>query len=175
NVNLLRTTTESMSAVIGGADFVSNLAYDEFYHKSNEFSSRIAKNQLLILKNESYLDQVNPADGTYYLEELTQQFSEKALEIFKGIEKGGGFLKQLKEGIIQKKIAESAAKEQQQVESGEMTLVGTNKYIHPQDLMKGETEIYPFLKHNPRKTLIRPIIPKRLSEKTEKQRMAKEQ
>ena len=56
NVNMLRTTTESMSAVLGGADVVYNLPYDALYHDANEFGDRISRNQLLILKNESYFD-----------------------------------------------------------------------------------------------------------------------
>lgn len=174
NVNLLRTTTECMSAVLGGADFVMNMPYDEFYHKTNDFGNRIARNQLLILKNESYLEDKNPADGTYYIEELTKQFSEKALDIFKDIEKGGGFLHQLKEGIIQKKISESAVKEQEQFDREELILVGTNKFRHNEDKMKEELEIYPFLKQKSRKTLIEPILEKRLSEKIEQERLKQE-
>jgi len=55
NVNMLRTTTECMSAILGGANEIANLPYDSLYHKDNEFGDRIARNQLLILKNESYL------------------------------------------------------------------------------------------------------------------------
>ncbi len=176
NVNLLRTTTQSMSAVLGGADEVYNSPYDAIYHKNNEFGDRIARNQLLVLKNESYFDKVsNASDGAYYLETLTQQFSEKALEIFKEIENGGGFLKQLKEGIIQRKIAESAAKEQELFDSGKITLIGTNKFQNPDDRMANDLELYPFLKMNPRKTLLQPILEKRLSEKTEQERLKTEQ
>jgi len=92
NVNMLRTTTECMSAVLGEADAVSNLPYDALYHKNNEFGDRIARNQLLILKSESYFDKVeNPADGSYYIESLSQQLAEKALDLFKQIENAGGF------------------------------------------------------------------------------------
>uniref|UniRef100_UPI0023F46D9E methylmalonyl-CoA mutase family protein n=1 Tax=Flavobacterium filum TaxID=370974 RepID=UPI0023F46D9E len=59
NVNMLRTTTECMSAILGGANAVSNLAYDAIYHKDNEFGHRIARNQLLVLKHESYFNHVN--------------------------------------------------------------------------------------------------------------------
>ena len=68
---MLRTTTECMSAVLGGANTVNNLAYDAVYHKDNEFSERIARNQLLILKHESHFNTVNnPTDGAYYIESL---------------------------------------------------------------------------------------------------------
>src|SRR5690606_35284269 len=114
NVNLLRTTTQCMSAVLGGVDAIYNIPYDAIYHKNNKFGDRIARNQLLVLKNESYLDKVsNAAEGAYYIENLTLELAEKALKIFKEIEAGGGFLVQLKEGIIQRKINESAQKEQE--------------------------------------------------------------
>ena len=172
NVNLLRTTTECMSAVLGGADSISNMPYDSLYHKDNEFGARIARNQLLVLKHESYFEKVaNPAEGSYYIETLTQQFAEEALAIFKDIERGGGFLKQLKEGTIQKKISESAAREQEQFDIGELVLVGTNKYVNKEDKMKQELELYPFLKRNPRKTLIQPVLERRMSEKMEQERL----
>src|SRR5690606_23772855 len=175
NTNMLRTTTESMSAILGGANTICNLPYDAIYHKDNEFGERIARNQLLILKHESYFDKVdNPVDGTYYVETITQQLAEKALELFKDIEANGGFLKQLKEGIIQKKIKESASKEQEQFDKGEHILLGTNKHPNPNDKMKHELELYPFVKKNPIKTLIEPIIEKRLAEKIEQERIAQE-
>src|SRR5690606_7411980 len=77
NTNMLRTTTECMSAILGGANTVCNLPYDGIYHKDNEFAERIARNQLLILKNESYFDKVsNPVDGAYYIETITEQLAE---------------------------------------------------------------------------------------------------
>ena len=175
NVNLLRSTTECMSAILGGADTVCNLPYDALYHKSNEFGERISRNQLLILKHESYFDTVsNPADGTYYIESLTDELAEKALQRFKEIEKGGGFLQQLKEGIIQKKIKESAEKEQQLFDSGELKLLGTNYHPNKNDRMKDDLELFPFVKNNPVKTLIPPIVERRLSEIKEQERLKTE-
>lgn len=172
NVNMLRTTTECMSAVLGGADTVYNLPYDAIYHKSNEFGERIARNQLLVLKGESYLDKIsNPSDGSYYIEALTRQLGEKALQIFKQIEQGGGFYKQLKSHNIQKKIKESAQKQQIKFDAGEEVLVGTNKYSNEMDRMNSELQSYPFVKKNPRKTIIEPITEIRLSESLEKNRL----
>lgn len=176
NVNMLRTTTECMSAILGGANAVANLPYDAIYHKDNEFGDRIARNQLLILKNESYFDSVNnPTDGTYYIETITQQLAEKALDLFKEIEANGGFVTQLIEGKIQKRISESAQKEQDLFDSGKEILLGTNKYPNKNDQMKNDLELYPFVKQNPRKTLIIPIIEKRLAEKIEQERLSLEQ
>lgn len=175
NTNMLRTTTECMSAILGGANTICNLPYDSIYHKNNEFGERIARNQLLVLKHESYFDKVNnPADGAYYIESLSDQLAEKALELFKDIEANGGFLHQLKEGIIQRKIKESAAKEQDQFDKGELILLGTNKHPNPEDKMKQELELYPFMKRKPVKTLIEPIIEKRLAEAVEQKRLEDE-
>jgi len=175
NVNMLRTTTEYMSAILGGSNTVSSISYDAMYHKSNEFGERIARNQLLILQQESYLQEAqNFADGTYYIESITHQLAEKALSLFKQIEKGGGFLKQLKAGIIQKKIAESVAKEEEDFHAKKIILLGTNMQPNKNDIMKNELDLYPFIKQRNIKTLIVPINRKRLSEIIEKERLEKE-
>jgi methylmalonyl-CoA mutase len=172
---MLRTTTESMAAILGGADAICNMPYDAIYHKTNEFSERIARNQLLVLKEESYFDKTtNPADGAYYIESLTQQLAEKSLNLFKEIEKAGGFLKQLKENTIQKKIKESAQKEQLLFDTKQEILVGANKYQSTLDKMKGALEIYPFVKNKPRKSVIEPIIERRLAEELEQKRLEDE-
>jgi methylmalonyl-CoA mutase len=129
----------------------------------------------LILKKESYFDKVNnPADGSYYIENITNQLAEKALVLFKDIESNGGFLKQLNEGIIKRKIQESADATQDLFDSGKEILLGTNKYANKEDRMKQDLELFPFVKVKPRKTLITPIIEKRLAEKLEQERLSKE-
>ncbi|WP_298555254.1 methylmalonyl-CoA mutase subunit beta [uncultured Algibacter sp.] len=175
NTNMLRTTTECMSAILGGSNTICNLPYDFFYHKTNEFGERIARNQLLVLKHESYFNKVNnPSDGSYYIENLTHQLSKNALELFKNIEANGGFLKQLKTGTIQRKIKESAIKEQYDFDKGNEVLLGSNKHPNKNDKMKNELELYPFVKTKTRKTLIEPIIEKRLSEHLEQKRLKNE-
>ena len=172
---MLRTTTECMSAILGVANTICNLAYDAIYHKDNEFGERISRNQLLVLKHESYFNAVeNASDGAYYIESLTQQLSKKALVLFKDIENNGGFAKQLKEGLIQKKIKESATKEQEAFNSGSITLLGTNKHPNVNDRMKDDLELYPFLKMNSRKTLLQPILEQRLAETLEQNRLKTE-
>jgi methylmalonyl-CoA mutase len=175
NVNMLRTTSESMSAILGGSNTVSTIAYDAMYHKSNEFGARIARNQLLILQQESYLQEAQKmADGTYYVESITNQLAEKALIIFKKIEKAGGFLQQLKAGNIQKKIAESALKEEENFKANKIILLGTNLQINKENKMKHDLELFPFVKQRNIKTIIIPINRKRLSETIEKERIAQE-
>ncbi|WP_439131869.1 methylmalonyl-CoA mutase subunit beta [Polaribacter sp.] len=175
NVNMLRTTSECMSAILGGSNTISNVSYDEIYHKSNEFGERIARNQLLILRDESYLEGAqNFADGAYYIEAITNQLAENALSIFKQIEKSGGFLHQLKKGVIQRKIKESAAKEEEKFNLNEIVLLGTNLQVNAADKMKQNLELYPFVKQRNIKTLITPIVRKRLSETVEKTRLDNE-
>ena len=172
NINMLRTTTECMSAILGGADIIYNQPYNQLFQNSTEFGERISRNQLLILKKESYLNSVNnPSDGSYYIETLTKQLAEKALILFKDVEKNGAILNQLKEGKIQKKITASAKKEQEEFNNNEITLLGTNKHPNPEDKMKNGLEKSPFLKIEKRKTLIQPIIQKRLSEQLEIERL----
>jgi len=175
NVNMLRTTSESMAAVLGGADTICNLRYDTLFYKDNEFGERIARNQLLLLKEESYFDEAtHAAEGSYYIESLTVQLAEKALVLFKEIEAAGGFLKQSKSGNIQKKIKESAAKEQAKFDAGKLILLGTNSYQNPEDKMKDKLVLYPFVKTEKRKTAIEPIIEKRLAEELEQNRIKNE-
>lgn len=172
NTNMLRTTTECMSAILGGADTLVNMPYDAIYHKDNEFGERIARNQLLLLKHESYFDKVaNPVDGSYYIESITRQLSERALELFKNMEAGGGFLKQLKDHTLQRRIKESAQKEQSLFDSHQAILVGTNKYESGADKMKATINRYPFVKVNSRKTLLEPLLERRLAEALEQKRL----
>ncbi len=174
NVNMLRSTTECMSAVLGGANTISNIAYDAVFHKKNEFGERIARNQLIILKEESYLKNADFANGSYYIEELTHEIAEKALKIFKDIEKNGGFVKQLFKGTIQRKIEESAYKEQKLFDDNNLVLLGTNKHLNKEDKMKDDLQLYPFLKTKKHETLIKPILAKRLAEKLEQERLNNE-
>ncbi|WP_209402456.1 methylmalonyl-CoA mutase subunit beta [Pseudozobellia sp. WGM2] len=175
NTNISRNTTEYMSAIIGGSDIICTTPHDKIFRKDDDFAKRIALNQLLLLKNESHFNFIeDPTSGAFYIENLTRQLCQKALDLFKQVEASGGFLKQLKTGIIQKKIKESADKEQAKFENGENILVGTNRFINSEDKMKNQLEVFPFVKKNRQKTLIEPIIEKRLSEKVESERLLKE-
>lgn len=175
NVNMLRTTSECMSLILGSANTIANISYDDLYHKSNEFGERISRNQLLILQQESYLSEAQDyANGAYYIDKITNQLAEKSLALLKQIEKKGGFLKLLKEGTIQRKINESATKEQEKFDAKEIVLLGSNVLPNNEDRMKDNLEIYPFMKKKHVKTLIPPILMKRLSESYELDRIESE-
>ena len=102
---------------------------------------------------------------------VKEVLAEKALLLFKSIETGGGFLKQLKENMIQQKLQDSAEKGQARFDAGQEILVGTNRYQNENDKMKDSIELYPFLKKNARKTLIQPILERRLAEEVEQKRL----
>ncbi len=175
NVNLLRSTTECMSAILGGAHYVSNMAYDTVFKKSNDFSNRIGKNQLLILKEESYFNQSDLITrDSYFIESLTKQLAEKALNLFKDIEAHGGLLSKLFDGTIQRKIRESNKSEQEKFDSGELVLLGTNKFPNEVEKLNDSLELAIKKKKKPRKTLIAPISPKRLAYQVELKRLKDE-
>lgn len=110
-LNMLRTQTEAMSAVLGGADSLTVEPFDLVFREPDDFSERIARNQQLILKEEAYFDKVADAPaGSYYIENLTHLIAENGWKLFVETEEQGGFLSALKSGFIQAKLTESAEK-----------------------------------------------------------------
>ncbi|MBT8297116.1 MAG: hypothetical protein KJO52_02195, partial [Maribacter sp.] len=127
--NLLRATTEAMSAILGNVDAVLIDAYDKEFSDASEFSSRIAGNISTILKEESYLGKVsNPVDGSYYIEEVSAKIASKALELFKAIENNGGFYKSFESEMIQQQIAEIRQEKIKLISLRRLPMVGVNKY-----------------------------------------------
>ena len=100
-VNMLRSTTEAMSSAVAGADSISVLPFDNAYKEADDFGYRIARNQQLLLKEESYLDKiVDPAAGSYYIENLTDEIAKGAWEHFLKVEAAGGMCKALRAGLV---------------------------------------------------------------------------
>ncbi len=128
-VNMLRTTTESMSAAIAGVDSHIVRPFDGAFSKPDEFSERIARNQQLLLKEEAYLDKVaDPAAGSYYIESLTDQMVQEAWKIFLEIEEKGGYIEAVKSGYIQQKVRGNAEAMDKAIATRKMSLLGTNQY-----------------------------------------------
>ena len=129
NVNMLRTQTEAMSATLGGVNSLTVLPYDSTYKKGDEFSERIARNQQLLLKEESHFDKVaDPAAGSYYIETLTNNIAAQAWKLFLEIEDNGGFFAAIKAGSVQKAVKETATKRLKAVSSRREVLLGTNQF-----------------------------------------------
>lgn len=128
-VNMLRGTTEAMSAAIGGVHSLEVLPFDTAFEAPTEFSSRIARNVQLLLKHESHFDNVvDPSGGSYYIENLTENIAEQAWELFKQVEEKGGYIKAFQEQFIQHAVSESAAKKNLEVSTRKIVLLGTNQY-----------------------------------------------
>ncbi|RNI29549.1 methylmalonyl-CoA mutase [Rufibacter immobilis] len=129
HTNLLRHTTELMSAIIGGADSVEAEPFDSTYKEANPFSERIARNLSIILKEEAYLNKaIDPAAGSYYIESLTQQIAEKAWALFQEIEGLGGFIPASNAGFIQNLLKETSERKFKDIASGKEVVLGTNKF-----------------------------------------------
>jgi methylmalonyl-CoA mutase len=128
-VNLLRSQTEAMSASIAGVDSMTVTPFDASYKASDEFSERIARNQQLLLKEESHLDQIVDASaGSYYIENLTAALADEAWKIFLAVDEKGGFLAAIREGFVQAEINTSNKKRLSDVSSRREILLGTNQY-----------------------------------------------
>lgn len=129
NTNMLRSTTEAMAALLGNVDGLELDPYDHEFKNSNDFSSRVAGNITTILKEESYFGKVaNPVDGSYYIEEVSLQMAQNALDLFKDIEGSGGFIAQTENEKIQSQIAEIRMKKVKLLSQRRIAMVGVNKY-----------------------------------------------
>ena len=161
--NVIRSTLEANSAILGSADAIYIHAYNEV-NESTAFAEEISAKQQLLLKRESFMDQfADPVAGSFYIESLTNQFVEKALEIFKTIQMYGGFVKALENETIQDLIYTSDKKEKADFAEGKINLIGVNKFRNPADKIETEAK-----KSFTKDVVFVPIIPSRLAEKEEK-------
>ncbi|MCK5078274.1 MAG: acyl-CoA mutase large subunit family protein, partial [Calditrichia bacterium] len=128
-VNMLRTTTEAFSGVMGGCDSMHVASFDEAIRKPDEFSRRIARNVQIILKEECHFDSlIDPVGGSWYIEKLTQEVAETAWKLFQEVEQKGGALKALQDGFIQQEIEKVAEKRKANLATRKDKIVGTNIY-----------------------------------------------
>ena len=128
-VNLLRSQTEAMSAALGGVHSMVVTPFDAPYEKATDFSERIARNQQLLIKEESHFDRiVDPSAGSYYIEHLTDALAQEAWKIFLKIEEEGGFLEAVKKGIVQDDINATNVKRHGDAAKRKEFLLGTNQF-----------------------------------------------
>ena len=129
HVNLLRTQTEAMSAALAGVDSLTVTPFDKAYQTPDDFSERIARNQQLLLKEESNFDKVvDPAAGSYYIENLTTSIAQQAWNIFLKVEEEGGFYAAVKAGSVQEDINQSGKARHIALSSRKEILLGTNQF-----------------------------------------------
>ncbi len=128
--NILRATTEAMSAAIGGANSIAIIPFDAVYEDGNTFSDRISRNIHHLLKEEAYFDKVaDPGAGSYFIENLTLQLAENAWKIFQEIEKQGGMYTAVSKGFVQSRILENQQMRLEAANDGETKILGVN--FHP--------------------------------------------
>ena len=129
HVNLLRSMTETMSAALAGVNSIETLPFDRCYKRPDEFSERIARNQQILLRDESHLNKVvDPAGGSYYIESLTASIAAQAWKLFQETEEKGGFDAMLRKGEIQASVNESGVKRHLDVARRKESLLGTNQF-----------------------------------------------
>lgn len=176
-VNLLRTTTEAMSAVMGGADSLNILPFNSAYQDPSEVSERLTRNQQILLREEAYLDKViDPAAGSWYIETLTHEIAQKAWDTFVTVEKDEGIINSFLEGIIQDAIVSVAQERDRRLAFKSDVLLGTNQYPNSLETVSGQVNpkiAYPLIS-NPELADAQPLIPYRGAESFEQLRLATE-
>src|SRR5690554_5887367 len=140
NVNMLRTQTEAMSAVLGSVDSLTVRPFDEAYETPTAFAERVAVNQQLLLKEEAHFDKVtDPSAGSYYIETLTNSLAQQAWALFLETEEVG-FYNALKAGTVQDAINASADTRFKAVANRKEILLGTNQYPNFAEKMSDKIE-----------------------------------
>jgi methylmalonyl-CoA mutase len=127
--NIIRTTIEAMAAVLGGTQSLHTNSFDEALALPTEFSARIARNTQLVLQEETGITRViDPLAGSYYVESLTRELSDAAMELIGEVEELGGMTRAVETGMPKMRIEEASALRQARVDRGEDIIVGVNKY-----------------------------------------------
>jgi methylmalonyl-CoA mutase len=135
-VNMLRTTTETMAAAIAGVDSITVEPFDATYKKADEFSTRIARNQQIVLKHEAYFNKVvDPSAGSYYIEHITDSLAQETWKLFVEMEERGGFVKAVESGFIKAEIEKTCQKRDMDIAMRKHVFVGVNQYPNLQEKM----------------------------------------
>lgn len=148
--NLLRTTVESMAAVAGGCNELIVTEFDVLFTENEKLSSRMAINQQLILKDESYLDKMADIScGSYYIESITDAIATKALETFKRFEKEGGYFKCIEKNIFSNEIKLQADQRNELFKTGKQLAIGVNKFKNEKEKISIPNQKLDELNHLP--------------------------
>ncbi len=176
-VNILRTTTSSMAAIIGGTDSLEVSSFDTAYKQPDTRSERIARNTQIILKEEAWLDKViDPSSGSYYIENLTDSLISKAWELFLDIEEKGGFYESLTQGFIQDSVDKVRRQRRERFATRKVILLGTNQYPDFEEEISGKIDpaVDTEPVHPENKKTVDPLFRSRSGEEFEKLRLKTE-
>ena len=144
--NIMRTTIEALSAVLGGTQSLHTNSYDEAWALPTEQAVKIAlRTQQVVAEESGITDTIDPLGGSYYVEWLTDEMEEQAYRYFDRIEDHGGVIESIKSGYLQREIAETSYKTQRRVEDGKDVIVGVNKHIEDEsqsiEFLKVDTKV----------------------------------
>ncbi|MGF7140905.1 methylmalonyl-CoA mutase family protein [Roseimarinus sediminis] len=138
-VNMLRTQTEAMSAALGGTDSMTVIPFNSIYEESTPFSERIARNQQILLKEESHFDKISdPAAGSYYIETLTDSLATAAWNLFVEVQDKGGYVEAFKTGFVQEQVKATSDKLDKNIAIRKDSLLGTNQFPNFTEYMEKE-------------------------------------
>jgi len=141
-VNMLRTTTETMSAAIAGVDTISVMPFDKVYKNENAFSSRIAQNQNILIKEEAHFGKVvDAAGGSYYVENITNSLIEHSWELFNTIEEMRGYAAAMESNYVKTEIEKSAEIKELALATGKLNMLGTSQFPNQDENLKEELEL----------------------------------
>lgn len=172
NVNMLRNTSEAMSAVLGGVNVINIYPHNMGYEQPNSQSQRVALNISHLLREEAYFGKVaDPAAGSYYLDALTKQLMDAALNLFRTIEDKGGFVEAFAEGIVTGMITEVKDAKEKLIAQRRSVYVGSNKYPNQQEHIKDFQDTDHLLEVNGLELL----VPQRATEQFDALRLTTEQ
>lgn len=166
--NLLRLTSEGMSAYVGGCDSLTLIPHDETFRPGNAFSSRLAINFQHLLRYESKMAEIaDPSAGSYYIETLTDRITDAAWSHFQECEKLGGYTAALTKKHVQGIIEQAASAEQIKFNESQKILIGANKFPQKEENLAPKTEKSPISIEPSDKQIVMPLREKRLAEQLE--------
>ena len=142
HVNMLRTQTEAKSAALAGVNSITVSPFDKAYQTPDDFSERIARNQQLLLKEECHFDKVvDPAAGSYFIENLTVSIAQQAWNLFLQVEEEGGMMEAIKAGKVQEAVNASNKARHEAVAKRREILLGTNQYPNFTEMANGKAPL----------------------------------
>jgi len=163
--NVLRSTTEAMSAIIGGADLITIKPFNSIYTQSDDFSKRLALNIQMLLRHEVNLDKVaDPSAGSYFIENYTETLFNHSWKLFQEIENKGGFVSCVKKNIIQEMIEKTNQEREKMIATKKESILGINLYPDPDEKMINKLDYRLFMKENDTAGSFKTIETKRKAE-----------
>jgi len=132
--NVIRVALQSLAAVLGGTQSLHTNSFDEALALPSKEAVRIAlRTQQIIAYESGVVDTVDPLAGSYYVEALTKQMEERAMDYIEKIDSMGGVIPTIEKGFLQREVADSAYRYQKEIENKERILVGVNEYTVEED------------------------------------------